>query len=275
MVEISFDLFYDRNNTKKEAYPMKPIQVRNLEIGTGMPKICVPIVERTKEEIIQRAKEICETPADLVEWRADWFEQVLEIEAIKDVLQELCLVLEKRPLLFTIRTQNEGGECKISFSQYREILLQVAKSKQADMIDVEVYMHEQVPELVQELKKTGVVIVGSNHDFEKTPQKREMMQTLGFMQYIGADVSKLAVMPQNKQDVLALLSATENMMTTYESGPIITMAMSDIGSISRVAGETFGSCITFGSLEKSSAPGQIDVWNLHKILQILHDVTGE
>lgn len=254
---------------------MNPIKVRNLEIGTGMPKICVPIVEKTREEIWQVAKEICQTPADMVEWRADWFEQVDDIEAVSEVLCELRSILEERPLLFTIRTKNEGGECEISFQRYKELLLQVAQTKLVDMIDVEVYMHEQVPEFVQELKDTGIVIIGSNHDFEKTPQKREMMQTLGYMQYIGADISKLAVMPQNKQDVLALLSATENMLTTYESGPVITMSMSSVGNISRVAGETFGSCVTFGSLEKASAPGQINVWDLKKVLEIMHDVPKE
>lgn len=254
---------------------MNPIKVRNLEIGTGIPKICVPIVDKTKEDILQSATEICKTPAELVEWRADWFEQVFEIEAVKEVLHDLRTILEERPLLFTIRTKNEGGECEIRFSKYREILLQVAQTKLVDMIDVEVYLHEQIPELIQELKATGIIVVGSNHDFDKTPQKREMMQTIGYMQYIGADISKLAVMPQNKQDVLALLSATENMLTTYESGPIITMSMSGIGSISRVAGETFGSCVTFGSLEKASAPGQINVWDLKKVLEIMHDVTKE
>ena len=254
---------------------MNPIKVRNLEIGTGIPKICVPIVDKTKEDILQSATEICKTPAELVEWRADWFEQVFEIEAVKEVLHDLRTILEERPLLFTIRTKNEGGECEIRFSKYREILLQVAQTKLVDMIDVEVYLHEQVPELIQELKEKEMMVVGSNHDFEKTPQKREMMQTLGYMQYIGADISKLAVMPQNKQDVLALLSATENMLTTYESGPVITMSMSSKGCVSRVAGETFGSCVTFGSLGKASAPGQMNVWDLKKVLEILHHTMEE
>ena len=231
--------------------------------------------DKTEEEILESAKRLLTSPVDLVEWRADWFEQVDEIEVVQEVLRELRVILGERPILFTIRTKNEGGESGIGFSRYRELILQVAQTKLVDMVDVEVYMHEQVPELVQELKDTGIVIIGSNHDFEKTPQKREMMQTLGYMQYIGADISKLAVMPQSKQDVLALLSATENMLTTYNSGPIITMAMSNIGNISRVSGETFGSCITFGSLGKVSAPGQLNVYDLKKVLEIMHEASEQ
>ena len=37
---------------------MNPVIVRNVKIGEGIPKICVPIVGRTKDEIINEAKEI-------------------------------------------------------------------------------------------------------------------------------------------------------------------------------------------------------------------------
>ena len=50
---------------------MKPVKIRNLKIGCGRPKICVPIVERTKEEILSFAEKIIQSKADMVEWRAD------------------------------------------------------------------------------------------------------------------------------------------------------------------------------------------------------------
>ena len=50
---------------------MNPVKVRNVEIGTGIPKICVPIVGVTKEEIIEAAEKIKTTAADVVEWRVD------------------------------------------------------------------------------------------------------------------------------------------------------------------------------------------------------------
>ena len=50
------------------------VTVRNLTIGEGVPKICVPIIESTEAEIIAKAEEIMNYPADLIEWRADYFE---------------------------------------------------------------------------------------------------------------------------------------------------------------------------------------------------------
>ena len=57
---------------------MIPIVVRNVKIGEGIPKICVPIVGKTEEEIFEEAEVITSLPADMVEWRADWFDDVFE-----------------------------------------------------------------------------------------------------------------------------------------------------------------------------------------------------
>jgi len=43
------------------------------------------------------------------------------------------------------------------------------------------------------------------------------------------------------------------------------------GSISRIAGEAFGSALTFGAAKKASAPGQIPIKNLKTVLTILHE----
>ncbi len=72
------------------------------------------------------------------------------------------------------------------------------------------------------------------------------------MQDMGADIPKIAVMPQSKRDVLTLLCATEEMVTDYADRPIITMSMAGTGVISRLCGEVFGSSMTFGAAKKAS-----------------------
>ena len=59
---------------------MKAVEVRNIKIGDGIPKICVPIVGITKEDIINEAKTFDNIPVDVVEWRVDWFESVFDIK---------------------------------------------------------------------------------------------------------------------------------------------------------------------------------------------------
>ena len=55
---------------------MKTIQIRNITIGEGRPKICVPVVGQTEEDILREAAGLVSLPVDVVEWRADWFQDV-------------------------------------------------------------------------------------------------------------------------------------------------------------------------------------------------------
>ncbi len=250
---------------------MHTVKVRNLIIGEGIPKICVPIVGGTEDEILHMAQEIADSDADLTEWRMDWFDSVSDIECVKEVLLKLREILGEMPLLATFRTRQEGGEKEISYEQYAKLLCAVADTKAADIIDVEARIDKEVTDLIEELKERGATVIGSKHDFDKTPSREEIVSELCDMQEAGAEILKMAVMPHTKKDVLTLLEATEGMDRTYAKCPVVTMSMGELGKVSRVAGETFGSAITFGALHKTSAPGQISVEKLKKVLKILHD----
>ena len=251
---------------------MNPIMIRGVAIGEGIPKICVPIVGKTREEIVKAAEEIRTLPVDVVEWRADWYEEVFEADVVLDVLQELRRILGELPLLFTFRTKKEGGEKEIDEKNYRTLNQLVAESGLADLIDVEVFSGDEVVnDLVRTAHENEVKVIGSNHDFEKTPSKEEIIRRLQKMQELDVDLPKIAVMPRKKEDVLTLLAATEEMNRKYADRPIITMSMAGDGVISRLCGEVFGSALTFGAAGQASAPGQIGVKELRQILTILHE----
>ena len=100
---------------------MNTIKVRNIEIGSGTPKIIVPIVGVTKQEIIDEAKTFDSIPVDVVEWRVDWFEGVFDFAQVEDVLKDLRPALGETPILFTFRTFKEGGEKAIEADAYAEL----------------------------------------------------------------------------------------------------------------------------------------------------------
>ena len=68
------------------------LQVKNLIIGEGIPKICVPITGVSKKEILTQAKQVFEAGPDLVEWRADFYEDIFEAGKPEEVLDELSAV---------------------------------------------------------------------------------------------------------------------------------------------------------------------------------------
>lgn len=250
---------------------MNTIKVRDIEIGAGAPKIIVPIVGITKEDILNEAKTFDSIPVDVVEWRVDWFEHVFEFDKVEDVLKELRTVLGNIPLLLTFRTKKEGGEKAINTKDYKELNLRAAKTGYVDFIDVEIFTGDDVVrEIIDGAHAAGVRVIASNHDFFKTPAKSDIIYRLRKMQDMGADIPKIAVMPQSKRDVLTLLCATEEMVTDYADRPIITMSMAGTGVISRLCGEVFGSSMTFGAAKKASAPGQMGVNDLNTVLDLLH-----
>lgn len=250
---------------------MNTVKVRNIEIGAGIPKICVPIVGVTREEILAAAENIKSTKADVVEWRVDWYEDIFDFTKTEATMQALREVLGEMPILFTFRTSKEGGEKAIETEAYVELNQNVAKTGLVDLVDVEAFTGDDVVKAVVEIAhENGVKVIASNHDFHKTPAKEEIVSRLRKMQELGADIPKIAVMPQNKKDVLTLLAATEEMVSEYADRPIITMSMSGTGVISRLCGEVFGSALTFGAVGKVSAPGQMGIEDLTTVLGLLH-----
>lgn len=252
---------------------MNTVTVRGVELGAGLPKICAPIVGTNREEILEQAKALRELPVDLVEWRVDYLNNVssLSLLTVLTFLSELRNELKDLPLLFTFRTKREGGEKDISPQGYLELNRTIAASGLIDLLDVELFLGDDLfQKLVNDAHEKGVKVIGSNHDFQKTPSKEELVHRLRKMQELGADISKVAVMPKDVGDVLTLLAATEEAATTLKQ-PVVTMSMGGKGVLSRVAGETFGSAMTFGSAGKASAPGQLDVKALKTILDTLHE----
>lgn len=250
---------------------VNPVLVRNIEIGSGMPKVCVPIVEKTREDILSTAKAICSTEADLVEWRADWYEDVSAFSEVIKTADMLRSILGETPLLFTFRSAREGGEKELSLESYATLLESVAKTGFVDLIDVEVFSGDDaVKNIIQTAHAHGVKVIASNHDFEGTPAREELVARLCKMQDLGADILKIAVMPQTRSDLLTLLSVTEEMSSRHTSRPVITMSMGRTGTLSRLCGEVFGSAVTFASFGKVSAPGQIAIEDLKAGLRLLH-----
>ncbi len=243
-----------------------------LTFGVGMPKICVPLMGKTVQEIREAAKLLDGVDAELVEWRADHFLAGADPKAVLDVLAWLRPLLLPKRLLFTFRTAAEGGELAIEGENYESLLCAVASSKQVDLIDVEGFAKGvRVKELCRRLRELGVFVIVSNHNFQHTAPQPELVHILCALEALDGDFVKLAVMPQNASDVEALLAATREYTNRPQAKLAITMSMGALGVRSRVEGERTGSVLTFGAVGKVSAPGQLEVSELRRQLKALHD----
>ena len=116
----------------------------------------------------------------------------------------------------------------------------------------------------------GVKLMLSYHDFNKTPDEDFIFGTLKRAQALGADIAKVAVMPESYQDVLTLLKATLKARAEAVNIPMATMSMAREGVVTRMAGGLFGSDITFALGLASSAPGQIPIGDLRQAMALLY-----
>ena len=245
-------------------------EIKGIRIGDGRPVICVPVVAPEKEEIIQNIKALTEQHAEMIEWRVDCFSEADNVEAVREVLEAVKPFLSKTVFLFTFRTKQQGGSRRMEEWKILKLNETAAKSGCADLIDLEFFEATKPEKEIRRFQRMGVRIIASHHDFDETPDDRILHMLLEQMQQGGADVAKLAVMPQNPEDVVRLLKVTNDMKQKYPTLPVVTMSMGALGVVSRMAGEIFGSCITFGAVGETSAPGQIQANKLEDILEIIH-----
>ena len=254
---------------------IKSCTIKDKIIGEGRPKICVPIVGRTRDDIVAAALEIKKESSrcriDVVEFRADFFEKLYDFDSVKDIMVELKRILDGMVLLFTIRSEAEGGE-KLAFSTPDIISINsfVISNRLADMVDVELFSGDSaVDSQIKLARENDVKIIMSSHDFKTTPDEQEIINRLCRMQDMGADIAKIAVMPEDEKQLVTLLHATVMMQQDYARIPIVTISMGRLGAISRVTGKIFGSAMTFAAVQKTSAPGQLSVEEVNKIIDII------
>ncbi|GAA5429741.1 type I 3-dehydroquinate dehydratase [Lactococcus lactis] len=220
-------------------------------------KIVVPIMLTELAELEKVSVSDYRT-ADIVEWRADF----LSADEILEMAPKFFEKFKESKILFTLRTVREGGNIQVSEKKYLQILKEILTYNPA-YIDVEFFTHGPSFAALKDFRDKMVL---SYHNFDEVPS--DLTKRLIKMHEEGTAFVKVAVMPERECDVLDLLQITRDMTLEYGEH-FISMAMGDLGRLSRISGYLTGSCWTFASLENSSAPGQISLKETEYILDIL------
>ena len=247
------------------------VKVRGAIIGGVVPLICLPILAEKEEDLFAQARENIEMHPDLLEWRIDGYENVEDIERCLVILKELRGLAGNIPILATCRAYEEGGFRALSKERRLKLITSVAESGLADIVDIEICNGSGfVDQVKQTALKNQTKLILSYHNFSETPSEEFLVDKLVEGQEMGADITKLAVMPKDAADVLTLLSATNRARNENVQIPMVTVAMGGEGKISRVAGGLFGSDITFAVGTDSSAPGQLPIAELRQAMAALY-----
>ncbi len=231
------------------------------------PKIVVTLSAANNEwdETIQCLTDNLQS-IDIIEYRADLCGELTP----EDYISQLKMLKEQftLPLIFTYRSKGQGGNGDKEPNAYFELVNEVLSADVIDIIDIELLLYEDLmDELINEARNHDVEVLISHHEFEHTPDIKELKANYARMQKLGADYSKLAVMPEDGRDVLKLLLAVYETKQDCDNH-IVGIAMGEQGKLSRLAGGVFGSSLTYGHIGKEAAPGQLHVKQLKSLMEI-------
>jgi len=249
----------------------RPITLNGQPVAGGkFPLICTPLVGRTLEDILAELAVVLPKNPDMLEWRVDFFKQIGDAAAVIATAFAIKVAAKDTPLLFTRRATIEGGEAiALTETQVVALYQAVCASKCIDLIDYELANDvAHVAQVRDAARANGVQLVLSFHNFAGTPALETLAAKFLSAEHLGGDVAKVAVMPQDLDDVLTLLAATRAASQKLHI-PLISMAMGPLGAVTRLLGGVFGSSLTFAVGATASAPGQIPIEDLQTVLAII------
>lgn len=249
----------------------RPIQLKDRLLGSGKePLICTPLVGTQEADLRREMAVVIAKKPDLIEWRVDFFAGIADLDRVLALGKEIHTLAAGIPFLFTRRSTREGGNpIPLDEDQVLATCAAICRAGLAELFDVELSVApHHFAQAVALARETGARLVASYHNFQETPSAAEIVAKLVAMEKAGADVVKIAVMPQDLRDVLTLLDATQQAIQDV-GVPVISMSMGGYGALSRLFGWTFGSSVTFAIGENSSAPGQVPIDDINAVTTIL------
>jgi 3-dehydroquinate dehydratase-1 len=198
--------------------------------------------------------------ADLVELRADLFDDPRPDPIVAALAR---LRSAGRPVILTVRAAAEGGR---PLDEARRRALYLAGLPHADAFDVEIASTALAAEVAPAARAAGRTVILSAHALDATPPRDALLALVDRAAALGADVTKLAAHARHLDDVRTLLEVT----LAARARGVVTLAMGPWGALSRIVLPAAGSLLTYGSVGRPTAPGQLPVAELRALLDRLY-----
>ena len=217
--------------------PQKPISARKSVLGAAAPLICVPLVGKSREDVLTETQNLASLAPDIIELRIDAWDCIENTAAATGLIAEVRDKVRDLPVILTCRGHWEGGVKEVSEPAKDAVYEAAIDSGLVDFVDKELKYGEAVlARLKERANAKGVSLIVSYHDFTGTPSKEFIYSQLAQQIRYGADVAKVALMPKNEEDVLNVLAATLAVRREFPDVPLITMSMGGLGMHSRIVG---------------------------------------
>ncbi len=229
-----------------------------------LPRICVALGLSSASQLQHAAEREYKDGSTFLEFRLDYLPD--PVTGI-DVLRKFRLAYPDAHVLATCRRSDAAGHFKGSIDQQIKILGDALQAGAA-LVDLEVESADQAKRAVSQLRALGPVCI-SYHNFEKAPALEPLLRRLRKHE---ADAYKIAVTARKQTDNFKFIEFVH----AHHDCPLIALAMSEIGVVSRILVAPMGSRFTYAapSVEAGTASGQISA-NLMRSLYRAEKLTKQ
>ncbi len=182
--------------------------------------------------------------------RRDWAELRFDLYPAVDPDILKTLPFGKIPVIATLRSAAEGGQWRAPESERLALFKRLIPHVAA--IDVELSSEAILSEVVGAAHEAGKGVILSYHQFERMPKVSEMEAVFHRAKACGADLIKIAARAGTLEEVRRMAQFT----LVHAEAPIVTLAMGEVGAISRLCFAALGSRLSYAYIGEPTAPGQ-------------------
>ncbi len=254
------EIYNKRKDTYEKFYDLKVDNNKSLDdcIEDIVKKlkfwnICIPIVDFENDlddriEVINNSRQV-----KYAELRIDYLDDLNHLENIISKID--------KQIILTNRIVKEWWKFAWNSKQSIEILLEYIDK--INYVDFELENWDYIIDLKEKLHNKSLIL--SYHDFQNTPKLEELKNVLASMKKYNPDVYKIAVMPNIEKDLEVIYELTKHFKDNY-NWDFVLISMWELWINTRIELPKMWSLITFGSLWKESAPGQIKYDELYDLI---------
>jgi 3-dehydroquinate dehydratase type I len=137
----------------------------------------------------------------------------------------------------------------------------------ASLIDVEWNPKYPWREIIRNVKKLNLGLMISHHDYQNTPPEKVLIRVARAAYAKKADIVKIATRVKTEADIRTLL----NLNTRFAPKKLMTtMGMGPMGTLSRIVGPLFHTCLLYGYIGTPTASGQLPYRELQERIRALY-----
>lgn len=153
------------------------------------------------------------------------------------------------PVIATLRWEAEGGAWKAPDTARAPLLRKAMEVCAAVDVELQSVLCDEMAVLA---KEQGKALIVSYHDFEHTPPLDTLRSVVRRAALNAQVIVKIAVQVNATDDIRIL----EELLSEPAPAPLCLIGMGEMGRATRIDFPRHGSCLAYGHLDGSTAPGQ-------------------